>query len=162
MKLDWNAFVARLQVNPAYVHHFLPPGTDEQIESTEETLGNLPSTLKEMLQTFNGAELFLFPSPFLSVFRNSNRPPLPPLEWSPDWCVDAFPPRWRAAGPDRHGDWAFAMTNYGGLMILDENNAVSEWDTGQAEWLSTHVPITEWIERMIAAAELAIAELDAD
>ena len=37
-------------------------------------------------------------------------------------------------GVNREGDWAIAMTNYGGLILLDKNENIHEWDTGEHRW----------------------------
>ncbi len=40
------------------------------------------------------------------------------MEWGADWYIDKFTPKWRESGPNRSGDWAIGMTNYGGLLLL--------------------------------------------
>lgn len=155
MMFDWDAFLVRLQAYPSHFHHFLPPCPGERIEAVEKDLGKLPATLKAMLKCFNGAELFLRS---FSLFRISTVPPLPPFEWAPEWCIDAFTPKWRAAGSNRQGDWAIAMTNYGGLVLLDANETIKEWDTGQSTWLVKNLPFGEWIEKVIREGEVIMAE----
>src|SRR5437899_892990 len=119
MMFDWDAFLVRLRAYPAHFHRILPPCPGERIEAVEKELRELPPTLKEMLRRFNGVELFISGSPLVSLFRISTIPPLPPLEWAPEWCIDTFTRKWRAAGSNRQGDWAIAITNYGGLILLD-------------------------------------------
>ena len=38
------------------------------------------------------------------------------------------------------------MTNYGGLMILDREEWVREWDTAAADWNGTRVSFNAWYE----------------
>ena len=155
---DWSAFLVRLRADPSHFHRILPPCPDEPIEAVEMELGKLPATLNEMLKRFNGAELFCNPNAMVSFFRMSTIPPLPALEWAPDWYIDTFTRKWREAGSSRHGDWAIAMTNYGGLVLLDENETIKEWDTGQSNWVSRDLPLEMWIENVISEGEVMMAE----
>ena len=155
MMFDWGAFSVRLQAYPSGFHQFLPPCLEERIYSVEKELGELPTTLKEMLRHFNGAKLF---DGSFRLFGISVTPPLPPLEWAPEWCIDAFTRRWRAAGSNRECDWAIGITNYGGLILLNDNETVKEWDTGQSIWLSRDLPLETWIENVISEGEAIMAE----
>ncbi len=152
---EWGAFVARLRAYPSHFHRTLPPCPGERIEAVERELGKLPTTLKAMLRHFNGAKLF---DASFRLFGISTIPPLPPLEWAPEWCIDTFTPKWRAAGSNREGDWAIAMTNYGGLILVDENETIKEWDTGQSTWLLKNLPLGEWIEKVMSEGEVIMAE----
>lgn len=155
---DWDAFLVRLRAYPSRFHRFLPPCPEEQIRAVETHLGPLPMTLKAMLNRFNGAKLFIGAGPFISLFGISTDLPPSPLEWSEEWCIDTFTPRWRGAGPNRQNDWAIAMTNYGGLILLDGSETISEWDTGQSMWLSKNLPLGEWIESIVNAGEAMIVD----
>jgi hypothetical protein len=155
---DWDVLLVRLRAYPSHLHRFLPPCPPERIEAVEKELGKLPTTLKEMLGRFNGAELFCSAGPSVTIFRISTIPPLPPLEWAPEWCIDAFTPKWRAVGSNRQRDWAIAMTNYGGLILLDGDGTIKEWDTGQSIWLVRNLPFSEWIEKEIHEGEIMIEE----
>lgn len=152
---DWGALLVRLQAYPPHFHRILPPCPGERIEAVEKELGKLPTTLKAMLRHFNGAKLF---DASFSLFGISLIPPLPPLEWAPEWCVDKFTRKWRAAGSGRQGDWAIAMTNYGGLILLNGNERIKEWDTSQSTWLLKDLPVGEWIEKVISEGEVIMAE----
>jgi hypothetical protein len=158
MMFDWDALLVRLRTYPPNTHRTLPPCPRERIEALERELGKLPTTLKEMFAHFNGAELFIFGSPLVSVFPVSTVPQIPPLDWAQDWYIDIFTRKWRARGSNRQGDWAIAMTNYGGLVLLSADNTVKEWDTGQSVWLSKNVPVGDWIERVVGEGETMIAE----
>jgi hypothetical protein len=124
----------------------------------EKEFGKLPSTLREMLERFNGAELFLSGGPFVTLFRISSIPPLPALEWAPDWCVDSITRRWRAQGSNRAGDWAIAMTNDDGLVLLCADETVNEWDTAQCILSSKNVPFEEWMANLTDEGRALIAE----
>lgn len=158
MMFDWGAFLNRLRAYPSYFHQILPPCPSERINAVENELGKLPTVLKAMLRHFNGAKLFLSAGPSFSLFGVSTIPPLPPFEWAPNWYIDKFTPLWRTAGSNRQSDWAIAMTNYGGLILLDGDGAIKEWDTGQSTWLSKSLPFGEWMEKVISEGEIIMAE----
>jgi hypothetical protein len=158
MMFDWDALLVRLRAYPPNTHRTLPACPGERIDAVEKELGKLPTTLKEMLARFNGAELFICGSPLVSVFRISTIPALPRLEWAPDWCIDVFTRKWRTGGSNRQGDWAIGMTNYGGLVLLSADDTIKEWDTGQSVWLSKNVPFGEWIEKVVSEGETMMAE----
>jgi hypothetical protein len=89
----------------------------------------------------------------------STVPPPDPLEWEPEWCIDVFTPKWRAAGIGRSRDWAIAVTSYGGLILLGANDEISEWDTGQCTWLFKSLPFREWIDHIIGEGEVDMSEM---
>jgi hypothetical protein len=155
---DWDTVCSRLRAYPPHFHQILSPCPVERIEAVENELGKLPPALREMLRRFNGAELYRSPNPFVTIFGISTTPPLPPLEWAPEWCIDTFTRKWRAAGTNRQNDWAIAMTNYGGLILLDGNESIKEWDTSQSIWLSRNLAVGEWMEKVIDEGEIVIAE----
>ncbi len=157
---DWDAFLGRLRASPPRSYLLLPPCPEEQIRAVEKNLGPLPTTLEAMLNRFNGAKLFISSGPFINIFGVSTNLPPSPLEWSKEWCIDTFTPTWRAAGPNRQNDWAIAMTNYGGLVLLDESETFREWDTGQSMWLSRNLSLSEWIENVIREGEVTMSEMD--
>jgi hypothetical protein len=158
MMFDWDAFVVRLRSYPSNFHRILPPCPDERIEAVEKEIGKMPPTLEEMLKRFNGAKLFISGIPLVRLFRISTIPPLLPLEWAPEWCIDTFTRKWRAADSNRQGDWTIAMTNYGGLVLLDADETVKEWDIGESKWLSKSLPLAEWIDKMMGEGEAIMAE----
>lgn len=158
MMFDWDAFVTRLRSYSPGWHRLLSPCPADRIEYIEKELGKLPLTLAGMLKRFNGAELFISGSPLVSFFRISSVPPLPPLEWAPEWCIDSFTAEWRKSGSDRQGHWAIAMTGYGGLVLLDGDGTVNEWDTAENKWSSQRVPLEDWIETVLAEGDVVIAE----
>ena len=148
----------RLKAYPSHFHRLLPPTPAARIGEIEIELGKLPNTLATMLRHFNGARLFISAGASFSIFGISSIPPLPPLEWAPEWCIDTFTPRWRAAGANRENDWAIAMTSYGGLILLDENETIKEWDTSQSTWMSNSLPVGDWIENIISEGEAIMSE----
>ncbi len=155
---DWDNFLLRMKAYPAAYHRFQPPCTRDRLQEMENELGTLPISLKAMLMHFNGARLFISAGESISIFGISTIPPLPPLEWAAEWCIDKFTPKWRAAGSGRESDWAVAMTNYGGLILLDGTERINEWDTGQSTWLSKNLSIGEWIENVIKEGEAMMAD----
>ena len=154
---NWNYFLARLRAYPSFYHKFLPPCPRERIEAVESEFGKFPQLLQEMLAHFNGAKLFIASGPLLNFFRISAIPAPPPFDWATDWCIETYTAAWRGAGSDRHGDWAFAMTNYGGLILLDADTTVKEWDTGESRWLRKNLPFEQWIEKIISEGEQIMA-----
>ena len=156
---DWDAFLSRLRRYPPGLHSLWPPCPAEQIEAVERELGGLPTTIWEMLRRFNGAELFCIMGAAFTFFRVSTVPPLPPSEWASDWCIDIFTREWRKAGANRERDWAIGMNNYGGLVLLDANGNIKEWDTGETRWLLKNVPFDEWIDKLMDEGEEIMAEL---
>jgi hypothetical protein len=158
MSFDWDAFLGRLRAYPPEFHRVLPPCSAERIEAVEKELGRLPQTLKEMLKHLNGAELFIVGLPYLSLFGISTIPLLPPFEWSTGWYIDTFTPKWRATGSGRQNDWAIAMTNYGGLILVDGDETVKEWDTGESRWLCERLPFHKWIEKVMSEGDVTTAE----
>jgi hypothetical protein len=155
---DWNSFLRCLQAYPSHFHRILPPCPGERIDVVEQEIGTMPITLKTMLRHFNGAKLFISAGPSFSFFGISTIPPLPPFQWAPDWYIDKYTPLWRASGSNRQDDWAIAMTNYGGLILLDRDETIKEWDTGKRIWLSTKLPLGEWIEKVIREGEVIMEE----
>jgi hypothetical protein len=159
MKFNWDDFLIRLQTHPSNYHKVLAPCTFQQIELVDNELGRLPTITREMLSRFNGAELFILGSASFSLFGLSTNPPLPPLEWAAEWCIDKFTPRWRAAGSNRQEDWAITMTGYVGLILLERGEFVKEWDTGENRWILKDMPFHEWIEKIISEGESIVAEV---
>ena len=49
----------------------------------------------------------------------------------------------------RSKDFAFAMTNYGGLILTDQAGKINEWDTNEGRWLSQNVLFTDWFEKIL-------------
>jgi hypothetical protein len=113
-----------------------------------------------MLRHFNGAELFEKTGPLVTVFGASTIPPLPPKEWAEHWYIDKYTPSWRAAGEDRENDWAVAMMNYGGLVIVCGDGRVREWDTGQRSWDRRNFDnFDEWFEEILREGDAFLKEV---
>jgi len=105
-----------------------------------------------MLKTFNGAELFNNCGPLVTIFGISQIPPLPPLEWAPDWYVDKFTPAWREFSGNRD-EWAIAMMNYGGLIVLSRDGSVREWDTSERCFSPWTLTVEAWINQILREGE---------
>jgi hypothetical protein len=152
MNVDWGDVLARLRSYPAPIHNILPPCPDERIKAVEKQLGALPQPLADMLAHFNGAELFINGMPLVTIFGISRIPPLPPLEWAPDWYIDKFTAICRSVR-DQQDDWAIAMMNYGGLILLDAEGTTEEWDTAQNMWGPREWTLAEWIEEILCEGD---------
>ena len=162
MKFDWVALIDRLRKYPCSHHQFLAPCPHDRIANVEEKFGAMPAILREMLEHFNGAKLFIEGLPLLTLFRISTVPPPRSLEWGEDWYIDKFTPKWRESGPNRNDDWAIGMMNYGGLIFFSESRGIKEWDTGESRWLLEDIPFAEWIEKVRRDGEIMMAELKLD
>jgi hypothetical protein len=42
-----------------------------------------------------------------------------------------------------------AVTNYGGLSILEQNSIVTEWDSSQQKWAADRYSFNEWVEKVL-------------
>lgn len=148
MNVNWENVLRRLRAYPGNVHKILPPCPADRIRDVEEQLGKMPEELSQMLRHFNGAELFIDAVPFVTIFGITTDPPKSPLAWAPEWYIDRFTPKWRSSS-NSQSDWAFAMTNYEGLVVLDEGGVVKEWDTSQGRWGPRNSTFDEWIEETL-------------
>jgi hypothetical protein len=148
MNMNWENLLHRLQTYPHEIHKILPPCPIDVITAVEEKLGKMPEELSQMLRQFNGAEMFIDAIPFVTIFGITPNPPLPALTWAPEWYIDKFTPKWRSWN-NSQSDWAIAMTNYEGLIILEESGVVKEWDTSQRKWSPRMSMFDEWIEEML-------------
>jgi len=157
MNPDWDNVIRRLRSYPKKVHRLLPPCPEDRLEAVQTQLGKMPAGLVEMLEHFNGAELFERCGPMLTVFGISTIPPLPALEWFPDWNIDKLTPSWRQASPHRENQWAIAMTNYGGLIILDKRGTIKQWDTSQSRWEENRWTFDEWVEDIFREGDAFLA-----
>ena len=97
MKADWNHILSKLRAYPPGIRRLVPPCSDERLEIAQAELGRMPGDLTDMLRLFNGAELFCRNGLLVTIFGVSAIPPLPPLEWAPDWYVDIFTVAWRSS-----------------------------------------------------------------
>jgi hypothetical protein len=159
VKRDWATFLARLHAYTQGVHAIGPPVLRTRLDAVEEELGKLPSELVDMLDHFNGAELFIWSGPMLTMFGLSEASPVSKLKWAENWYIDKFTPKWRAAGDGRESQFAIGMTNYGGL-ILFENGRIREWDTAQREWAPSNYELSEWLEKVLHDGEVFLRELN--
>ncbi len=153
MNPHWLKVINRLQTYPQDTHRLLPPCSRERLQAVETVLGKLTEALQDMLMHFNGAELFTRDGPLATLFGISTIPPMPSLEWAPDWYIDKFTPEWRVLGPGRNREWVVGMTNYGGLILLNDEGTISEWDTSEFTWLLQGMPFGQWIESILDEGE---------
>jgi hypothetical protein len=158
MRPNWKSTLKRLSSYPVDVHRILPPCPEARLQSVQLELGTMPDDLIDMLRHFNGAKLFNKCGPMISVFGITAVPLLPPMEWSPDWHIDQYTPDWRRASAGREKEWAIAMTNYGGLAILDKSGAVKEWDKGYRMWGVTDQDLGSWMDRILREGDAFLQE----
>ena len=158
MNLDWQQIIHHFQDYPPRVHKLLPPCNEERLETIQTELGTMPDELIDMLKHFNGARLFKKSGPLVSIFGISIIPALPPLEWATDWYIDKFTPKWRAVGEGRENDWTIGMMNYGGLIILNQDGVVREWDTAQKVWDPLTLEFGEWVEKILREGDIFMRE----
>lgn len=159
MNPDWEHFLYRLRAYPNGTHRLLPPCPEKDLELIQEQLGKLPSVLIAMLRHFNGARLFDINGPLFSLFGVSTAPPLPPLQWAPEWYIDKFTPAWRKSHQRPH-DWVIAITNYGGLIILNHMQMIQEWDTAQSTWARQDIQFSDWINEIFDEGDTCLRELN--
>jgi hypothetical protein len=159
MKPNWNEIMTRLQSYPSGTHRLLPPCPDERLSVVSDDLGGIPTSLREMLRVFNGAEFFLKNGPLFTMFGISVIPPLPSLEWADNWYVDHFTPVWRKSS-NRINDWAIGMTSYGYLILLTEGETVLEWDTSQNTYARRDIGFNQWVDGMLCEGEDCMRESD--
>ena len=147
MNVDWKVFVTRVGKYPSGTHKVLPPCPEDRIQAIQAEYGRMPSELVSMLRHFNGAKLFIRTCPMVSIFRIATVPPLPPLQWSPEWQIENYTSSWRSCGSVRK-EWAIGMMNYGGLILLDSVGNIKEWDTDEGNWIGQTLTVYDWIEKL--------------
>ncbi|MEK7802655.1 MAG: SMI1/KNR4 family protein, partial [Pseudomonadota bacterium] len=133
MAVEWVKILSSLRQYPTKAHRILGPCSEDRIATVEKELGTIPVPIKEMLRHFNGAHLFVDASPFISILGITPVPPLPELEWAPDWHLEVFTPYWRKTR-NRPLDWIIAIGGFGELMIYEENGEIIEWDSDSGQW----------------------------
>jgi hypothetical protein len=162
-KVEWDQILVRIASYPAGVHRLLAPVPRERIAIVERQVGTMPDVLVEMLLRFNGAELFRSGSELISIFGVTTSQPLSRLEWSPDYMIEKFTARWRAAGAgtrDRSRSWAFAIMNYGGLQIIDGEGLVEEWDSAQSNFSPWRKTFDQWLQDLFREGDEFLRDND--
>jgi hypothetical protein len=158
MTPDWKVFLDCLRTYSQDLHSVLPPCSEERLETVQIELGKMPESLIEMLRQFNGARLFNVSGPLYTIFGLSASPPVPSMESAPDWYIDKFTCAWRESH-DRTQEWAIGITNYGGLILLDDNGLIREWDTSQNTWGQQDVIFEDWISAILIEGDICLSEL---
>jgi hypothetical protein len=155
----WDNVLRRLGGYPAGTHELLPPCSEERLRAVQSEYGRLPNEILEMLRHFNGARLFVDAIQLVAIFGVSTIPALPPFEWAEDWYIDKFTPWWRAGSEDRQKDWAIAMMNYGGVVIVGGDGRVREWDTAQRMWDPRSFDnFDEWVQEILREGDAYLKE----
>lgn len=80
------------------------------------------------------------------------------MQWAADWWIDKFTPAWRSAEQGRQTDWAIAMMNYGGLIILGQDGTTREWDTSQGTWEPETREFGDWVDEVLRDGKLYMQE----
>ncbi len=158
MSVFWDHILSRLNSFPAGVNNLLPPCPEARLTAVKRELGQIPVVVAEMLRRFNGGKLFNKTGPMIHLFGITLDPPLSSLEWGEDWYIDKFTPRWRSAGSARENDWAVAMTNYGGLIIVNPDGRTRQWDTARSAWEAKNWTFHKWFEECLQQGVLFMAE----
>jgi SMI1 / KNR4 family (SUKH-1) len=157
MKVDWEQVLNRLRAHPPRIHNILPPCSEDRIEAVQRELGKLPDILIDMLKHFNGAELFIRGGPYVSIFGISTVPPLPPLEWAPDWYIDKFTPGWRSSWNEQ-SVWVIAVMSYGGVIVLEPDGTIKEWDSSERKWGPGKPSLGDWVEAVMSEGDVVMTE----
>lgn len=158
MNTDWRWLLKHLNsAYPTGVHKILPPCSLSDLAALESTCGRPPDELTEMLQFFNGAELFIKTMPLVTFFPASSVNPPALLEWAPDWYIDTFTSAWRSNGHSQE-EWPFAITNYGVLLVLDGRGITREWDSGQRTWGDKELVMQDRLEDILLEGDTYLSE----
>jgi hypothetical protein len=159
MSLDWTDALARLKRYPEETHLFRPPCPDDRIQEVELALGSIPEPIKDMLRRFNGARLFMKYIQMITVFGVSVTPAPPEFDWGPEYWIDKYTPVWRETR-QRPRDWVIAVSNYGGISVLQDDGRIREWDTGAYRWGPMDENFDDWIERILKEGDEYMNEPD--
>ena len=155
MNMNWGNF---LIAAGEFRHQVFPSCPDSRIQDVQASLGLMPKVLIDMLKTFNGGKFYIDRIPLITIFGISPLSPEAASDPGTEWHIDQFAPKWRISAGGREKDWPIAMTNYGGLIILQENERVREWDTGQGKWSSESTRLEDWINRALSEGKLYMAD----
>jgi len=142
--IDWDGILQKLRSFPSQTQNLRLPCVQERVMEEEVRLGQMPNDLAEMLRRFNGGELYIDAIPLITILGLS----LPSDDVTSDWFIDRLTPQWRS-GAGQSTDWAIGMTNYGGMVILEQDSLVSEWDTSQQKWMADRYPFNQWVEKIM-------------
>jgi hypothetical protein len=155
--VDWELFVKRLQPGFDYSHQLHPPCPAERIGQINRELGALPTEVDNMLRIFNGGEIFVNPMPSVTIFGLS----LPGDRRDFDWFIDRYTPAWRSA-KNRPQDWILAMTSYGGLLVMEQDLTVRQWDTARHAWDGLPMSYEDWLDATVRECNISVNELRRD
>lgn len=150
MAFDWSEVLDKLRQHPPSYHELFSAANSDEIADVEKKLGVMPADVKSVIGQTNGAELFIKGGPLLTLLPIKMNEKLARVDWSNIWCIDNYTTLWRQAGEKRNKDWVFAVTSYGGLILQERPDEISEWDTADTGWIQRHVPVSEWIEKVLA------------
>lgn len=143
--MNWNAFHSRLKSVEGARHNLMPSCPISYLEQFEMRFCRLPQSWRQMLETFNGAELFIDGLPMVTLFGLLLSPPLEELDWPNTCCLEHWHPLWKSAG--RQG-LPVARTCHDSFWIL-EGETLREWDSQYSEWLGDSLSLGSWMDRVI-------------
>jgi hypothetical protein len=150
MNPDWKQILGQLNAAAPGTHNILGPCPEEHIRDVEANLGVMPVAFVEMLRCLNGAGLFLDLDPHVTNFGLSPVCPRPKFEWAPDWYIDVFTRTHRSENIIAKNEWAFAMMNYGGLLIANHAGKLKEWDTSRNTWSPGKIQLDDGIQIILS------------
>ena len=135
-------------------HRLMPPRDDAEIARVEAELERLPQDMREILSICNGVELFIFAGPQVTLFGIEHE--VDKFIWYSGYFIEPATRIWRAEH-GRSDEWTFAMTSYGGLIVVTPER-VFEFDCGSetGNWPT----LSKWLEHIVAEAAVVAAELE--
>jgi hypothetical protein len=146
--VDWDKFLNELKSFPSNVYNLRPPCSLSRLGEAELHFGNFPIDLSEMLKHFNGGELFIRTGPLITLFGLFQHSEKTEFAWY-DWYIDIWTPKWRLE-MKRPEDWVIGMTNYGGVVILNNELLIGEWDSNEHQFMDKWFTYIEWIEKILS------------
>lgn len=142
--MNWKNILEKLASFPDGVNNLFPPCKIEQLQEIDDKILNLPATLREMLMLFNGAELFVNAIPFVTLFGTD----IPTAKCN---LITMNSVLQNSCG--QTSSVAFAMTNYGSILILGSDDCVKEWDGQTGQFSDDNVNLSLWIDETIRDGE---------
>jgi len=153
---SWHEFMIRLKACDC-THNFMSPISEYILLHKINEFYSQNSSLREMYNLFNGAELFLTSGPFITLFPFCNSGEHDPLTWAQEWYNETYSKKWRTTPPSLENDYVIGTTNYDGLIVFNDDH-ISEWDVSQNAWLYRNLTLFDWSQRVISDGILNVLE----
>lgn len=148
--MDWIRFMEEVISVEGCKHRIMPPCPTSLLVRLESKWGALPTSLRCMLEVFNGGELFINAIPMITVLGVTTAPPQSRFTWPPECCMDTWMELIRSI--ERVG-WPIARSSYGSFWILLGEH-LREWDFQTHRWLGTEISFDDWTQRIIKEGKL--------